>query len=186
GPAPVIRTLDILCLPLLLSPYLLEAGDDRAVDRFWRASERELRAGDRDSNRVRTTVSDPFHQPVTEGVPEAVPARAHPRSREVIAGTVGRERLEQRVAVVNIDVDRTIGAIGVPGPAFDVVTVGSVVVTVICGWRCDFGGRRPGGARVAGRQARRVTTQLRRKGRAAPYICGGVPIDQFVRGPTWT
>src|SRR5262249_35237583 len=79
--------------PFLLSSYLLEAGDDRAVDRFWRASERELRAGDRDSNRVRTTVSDPFHQPVTEGVPEAVPAGAHPRSREVIAGTVGRERL---------------------------------------------------------------------------------------------
>src|SRR5262249_21380017 len=170
----------------LLSPYSLEAGNNRAIDRFWRASDGELRAGDRDSNRVRTTVSDPFHQLVTDGVPEAVPAGAPPRSREVIAGTVGRERLKQRGAIVNIDIDRTIGAIGVPGPAFDVITVGKIMVTVIRGERCDFGCGRLLGAGIAERKARRVATQVRRKWRAAPHIRDGVAIDQFVRGSCWT
>src|SRR5262245_41801288 len=154
----------------------LETRYDRTVNCFWRVSERKLRAGDCDSNRVRTTVSDPFHHLVAGGVPETVFAFAHSQSREVIAEAVCRDCLEQRGAIVNIDADRTIGAIGVPGPAFDRRTVGNIVVTVIPGSRRPTRGA--GGARC---KAPRVATQFRRKWRAAPHICGGVAINQFVR-----
>src|SRR5215510_3056212 len=161
---------------LLTRAVLSASKNSRAVDRYWSVSERELRARDRDSNRVRASVSEPFDDLLGQGVPEAVFAIALPRSREAIAQAVGLDRLKQYVAIVNIDIDRAIRAIGVPGPAFDEITVGVVVVAFILRSRRI---RRSAG--IAGCEPRLGAYHARRKRRAAPHISRASAVDQFVR-----